>query len=322
MQNIDFSPLTRSISSAERLKIKNSLVALSGIILSVIMLLIGFSSVPFKFIPSILFFLIPIGIIVMVVSVKLYVKTDGRKRFNEFAALNGAAYETEKPFDGRPGIIFEIGDTKKFPDVVTFTDSQIKEIGIYEAVTGSGRSKQELYYCFVRFKLPRRLPNMILDSKQNNSFGGRLSNLPQGISSKHKLSLEGNFDSRYSLYVPEQYQRDALYIFTPDVMHALLDSSRSYDCEVVDDDFYIFLQVTIRPAKFDMFQEMINIANKVGREISEQAERYADERVGDRTKNIVLEPGARINKQMPAVGVVGIIVLVILVIAQLIDLLI
>lgn len=319
MQQLDYKPLNRKVSLSEKLKINNVPLSIFGMIVSGTIIIAGLIAVPLGALPEIFILMIPPSIVALVFSLITYSGADISLRFGEFAASNNATYESGRPYDERPGMMFGSGHSKKFTDIVTFSNGLIAEIGVFKCTTGSGKSRQDHYYSYVRVKLPRRLPNMILDSKQNNSFGGRLSNLPQGFSVDQHLSLEGDFDSHYNLYVPEQYHRDALYVFTPDVMHALVDSARNYDCEVIDDSFYIFADSPTRPTKLTMIQEMTVIAQRVGREISEQADTYADERIGDRSQNAIAEHGAKIKTHIPPIVIIATLVGMLLLLAQLID---
>ncbi|MEO7546479.1 MAG: hypothetical protein ABIT21_09370 [Terrimesophilobacter sp.] len=76
------------------------------------------------------------------------------------------------------------------------------------------------------------VPNMILDAKSNNFLW---TNLPQNFSRNQVLSLEGDFDKHFTLYCPKEYEHDALYVFTPDLMTRLIDHAAGYDVELVDD---------------------------------------------------------------------------------------
>src|SRR5690606_7535742 len=100
-------------------------------------------------------------------------------------------------------------------------------------VTGSGKSRSVHQWGFLAVGLDRRLPHMVLDSRANNRMLG-LSNLPAGFRRDQILSLEGDFDRYFTLYCPKEYERDALYVFTPDLMALLIDEAAPYDVEVVD----------------------------------------------------------------------------------------
>ena len=55
-----------------------------------------------------------------------------------------------------------------------------------------------------------------------------------------KLSLEGDFDRYFSLYCPQGYERDALYLFTPDIMARFIDNAAALDVEIVDDWLFLY----------------------------------------------------------------------------------
>jgi hypothetical protein len=67
---------------------------------------------------------------------------------------------------------------------------------------------------------------------------------PADIQSSQFLSLEGDFDKYFKLYVPQGQERDALYIFTPDVMAQFIDGAYMFFCEIVEDQLYLY---SLRP---------------------------------------------------------------------------
>ncbi len=50
-----------------------------------------------------------------------------------------------------------------------------------------------------------------------------------------ELELEGDFGKHFELHVPAGYERDALYVLTPDVMQVLIDEAADRRVEIVDD---------------------------------------------------------------------------------------
>lgn len=82
--------------------------------------------------------------------------------------------------------------------------------------------------------LPTHLPHILLVAKKD----GRT--LPGATPADAQvLSLEGDFDDHFTLHCPEGYEQDALYLFTPDVMAALIDHVNGFDVEIIDD--WLFL---------------------------------------------------------------------------------
>ena len=230
-------------------------------------------------------------------------------QLQEFAAQNTLTYMANHAYDNRPGMIFTSGHSRVFPQLLFAQGRAFAELGNYQYTTGSGKSRQVHNFGFMRIKLPRRLPNMVLDSKKNNFFGGRLSNLSVGFGGAQKLSLEGDFDKYFTLYAPEQYKRDALYAFTPDVMQALVEAVHAYDCEVIDDDFYIYSSSAFNLMDRAQLVELAGIARKLHGELAEQTDYYADERVGDRALNMVANEGARLKTRMAPITIILIVIL-------------
>jgi hypothetical protein len=112
-------------------------------------------------------------------------------RLDEFAAINGMAHQTNVPFDGRPGVLFAQGDSRRFNDLITVNSKYgFNEVGNYEYTVGSGKNRHSYTKGFMSLKLPRRLPHMVLDSHQNNYFG-KISNLIVGFDRTKKSAWKG-----------------------------------------------------------------------------------------------------------------------------------
>ena len=93
-----------------------------------------------------------------------------------------------------------------------------------------------------------------------------------------RLSLEGDFDDYFTLYCPETYERDALYLFTPDVMARLIDRVRGFDVEIIDDWLFFTSSrdvVTLDPDRWQgLFDAVGALSDKIGR-----WERWRDDRL-------------------------------------------
>lgn len=91
-----------------------------------------------------------------------------------------------------------------------------------------------VHYAVISTKLPRRLPNVLFDSKVAH---GRQFRLALKRSQRH--SLEGDFDNYFATYFPNKYKIDSLSFITPEVMLAMRDAA-DYDIEIKDDQLIIF----------------------------------------------------------------------------------
>ena len=247
---------------------------------------------------------LPIVFMAAIVGIILYIvhtHTKQLAKLYKFASANHLTLLHDVPNPGYAGIIFDEGHSRKVSEAFVFTDGT--EIGTYEYVTGSGKNQQTHTWSYARLKLTRRLPNMVLDARKNNLFG-KFSNLPDSFNKDQTLSLEGNFNDYFTLYAPRQYETDALYVFTPDVMAAIVDAGLAYDMEVVDDNLMIYSTIPFKLDSEQFLRQLLGIISKIGAELRDQSKRYADERVGDRTQNIVAEPGRRLKSGVSTLTIV------------------
>lgn len=257
---------------------------------------------------STLMFLPFMGIFIFVFIIAARKQLERRAKLYKFATANGIGFMYDVSDPAYAGMIFDEGDSRKIQEALLLKDGT--EIGNYEYSTGSGKNRQTHTWGYVRIKLARRLPNMVLDARKNNVFGS-LTNLPDSFSHGQTLSLEGDFNNYFTLYAPKEYERDALYVFTPDVMAAVIDAGQAYDMEVVDDNLMLYSSTPLALDSETQLSALLAIADKVGSELRDQSDYYTDERVGDRSVNIVAEPGRRLKRGIN-VGTVVVFVMVML----------
>lgn len=121
------------------------------------------------------------------------------------------------------------------------------------------------------------LPNIVLDATSNDGLFGA-SNLPSRFDRDQRLSLEGDFDRYFSLYCPVGYERDALYLFTPDIMARFIDNAAAVDVEIVDDWLFLYARrpfATLDPATWAwLFSVVAALLDKF-----DQWARWRDERL-------------------------------------------
>jgi hypothetical protein len=219
-------------------------------------------------------------------------QTERRARLYKFATANSIRFLYDATDPHYSGSIFDEGDGHHINDALIFNDGI--EIGNYEYSTWSGKNRLTHTWGYVRVRLTRRLPNMILDARSNNIFAN-LTNLPDSFARGQSLSLEGDFDKHFTLYAPKQYERDALYVFTPDVMAALIDNGHAYDMEVIDDSLILYSTDPFTLESETQLKTLLSIVEKVGSEIRDQSHYYSDDRTANRVANIVTEPARRLN---------------------------
>jgi len=229
-------------------------------------------------------------------------------RMDRFARANGFVFSPSDADPAYPGAIFSNGDSRKATDHFRTVEGRFLDFGNYQYSTGSGKNRRTSTWGFLAIQLDRRLPHMVLDSKANNGlFGG--TNLPASFDKEQILSLEGDFDRYFTLYCPREYERDALYVFTPDLMALLIDNAAPFDVEIVDDWMFVYSATPFPPAQPAVYQRLFRIVETVGTKTLTQTDRYQDDRVAAPfASNIVAPQGARLKR---GVGVGAILLIVV-----------
>jgi len=135
-------------------------------------------------------------------------------------------------------------------------------------------------YGFVRIKLQRPLPHILIDGLQNNLFSF-LSNLPIEQRRDQLFKTSIGFDKHFNTYVPKDYERDALEILTPDLMSDLIEYGAGYDFEIIDDEFYIFSSSEFDLLKQEQYEKIFKLVLVVVEKVDAKSGRYRDHRVTD-----------------------------------------
>ncbi len=186
-------------------------------------------------------FLVIPGIAVVILVARLNTSRANRERdyrLDRFAQANAMTWEDRIPNPPLPGMIFHLGSSRMASEVIRGTRPRFVEFGNYRYTTGSGDNKTTHTWGYVAVHLSSPLPHIVLDAHGNNGLFG--SNLPLEFSKDQRLSLEGDFDKYFALHCPRGYERDALYLFTPDIMARFIDHAAALDVEIVDDWMFLY----------------------------------------------------------------------------------
>ncbi|UOE43288.1 hypothetical protein [Agromyces larvae] len=198
-------------------------------------------------------------------------------RLDRFARANGMSYQAGLGNPALPGMIFGIGHSRQSLDLVRGLQPRFVEFANYRYTTGKGNTATVHKWGYVAVKLGAPLPHIVLDAVGNNGLTG--SNLPMAFDKGQRLSLEGDFDRHFALYCPEGYERDALYLFTPDIMARFVDNAAALDVEIVDDWLFLYAKrdfSTLDPATWAwLFSVVGALLDKFA-----QWERWRDDRSG------------------------------------------
>lgn len=328
IRTVDYSPLTTALSPAEVKAFREQartnpaysgsstvvqVVVTAVLLLFFAVMILGFTGIMATFaaqavsagspiaIAAIIFPLFVLGIVllIVVVVVRAAIGSGSRwekwLRFEKFAAANGLVFSPRDANPQYPGMIFSGGRDRAAIEHFRSASDRFLDYGTYRYKTGSGKNESTHSWGFMALQLDRALPNMVLDSKANNGlFGG--SNLPATFTKDQVLSLEGDFDNYFTLYCPKQYERDALYVFTPDLMALLIDNVAPFDVEIVDKWMFIYSAAAFDLRQPALHQRLLRIVDLVGGKTLAQTDRYSDERVGDFAANLVAPQGQRLKR--------------------------
>jgi hypothetical protein len=241
----------------------------------------------------------------------IHTSLQSRARLIAFAAANQMTIGFDAGAPAYDGIIFTQGNSRARPVVLGYDQGASPfEIGNYQYETGSGKTRTVHRTGYVRIRLPRRLPNMVLDATSNNLFG-KISNLPTGFYANQRLSLEGNFDKYFTLYAPSQYKTDALYVFTPDVMATMIEYGKDFDMEIIDDSLFLYSVNMFRLDRPEELSKLFTVISVIQHEVSSQTDYYRDERAYNaQVANVVAPAGARLRRRPAyAVGITFIVLM-------------
>jgi hypothetical protein len=222
-------------------------------------------------------------------------------RLDRFAAANGLVFAPRSGAPAYPGAIFSQGRDRHVTEHLRTRDSRFLDLGTFRYETGSGKNRRQHARGFLAMHLDRRLPHMVLDARANDGLFGATS-LPAVFDRSQRLSLEGDFDRHFTLYCPREYERDALYVLTPDLMALLIDEAGAFDLEIVDDWLFAYSTREFDLTDATLVRRLFRIVDTVGAKTLDRIERYADDRAGS-AAGVVAPPGRRLRRGFSWVAV-------------------
>jgi hypothetical protein len=226
------------------------------------------------------------------------------------ADANGWAYTPKVRSPGYEGCIFLFGENRLITDQIRIGRHPSVEVGNYgyasKVTTDLGRHE----WGYIAIQLERPMPHMILEARANRKL--IRSRLPATFRRSQVLSLEGDFDRHFTLFAPREYERDALYVFTPDLMARLIDEASLFDVEIVDDRMYVYSEKPfdmLSPATYSLIDRITSI---VGAKARSQTVRYRDDRAGLAAARRVGPQGRRLVRRVSTAAIVIAVVVVVM----------
>jgi hypothetical protein len=229
-------------------------------------------------------------------------------RLDTFARRNNMTYEFERSDIRYNGAIFSLGIKPVATDLMTVNSGRGIQIGNYRSSAAAAFDTANFKGGFVVIELDRRMPHMIAIAKRKRKLFGRRQSIAPGLKRGQVLSLEGDFDKYFTLYAPKEYERDALYVFTPDLMVLLIDRLASYDLEIVDNRLYIYSHSPFNMLDPQTHERLASIVQVVGHKATNQTLRYSDDRTAPGV-DMVGAGGLRLRRGITAGAVIAVLYL-------------
>jgi len=164
----------------------------------------------------------------------------------QFAISNGYDFHEKGSTEEFPTQYLESGRNRKIQDVVrgNYHNCPIIFFNFFCDIRQGDNNKEIVFtVCSIQYKTD--LPRIFLDSRKHGLFE---SNFFRKQKTEEFISLEGDFDKHFALYVPRGYEVEVLEIFAPDIMARLIDNAKLFNLEFVGNRIYIysFKQITTK----------------------------------------------------------------------------
>ncbi|OGI60389.1 hypothetical protein A2641_01600 [Candidatus Nomurabacteria bacterium RIFCSPHIGHO2_01_FULL_37_25] len=179
--------------------------------------------------------------------------------WKQLALKYGWEYTSTKNISQEKALLFNIGHSKFAPyGIIGSYNNHPFHIFEYEYTIGSGKHKTTYSFTVFEVKFTGTFPHLYLNYKSDG-----YSNMPSVFSSLAKISVPYEFEDKFKLYAPKEYETETLEIFTPDIFALLIDSKWNHDMEFVDGELIIY-----RNEKFNNFTDLDGEFNKIKKFIS------------------------------------------------------
>ena len=114
----------------------------------------------------------------------------------------------------------------------------------YDFEIGSGKNRIPYSYTVFEIDYDNRIPKMFLRVDKN-----AWQMFKPSFVNGRRLNLEGNFDDFFDLFVENDFEIEALQIFTPDIMQKLMTDWKQFTLEFTGDKIYIYTTFHIDKSK-------------------------------------------------------------------------
>jgi hypothetical protein len=225
-------------------------------------------------------------------------------RLNSFAKHNGMLYRPYIRGPRYPGSIFAAGVRGVASDVMFVVSGRKIQFGNYRSSSRVSGERSHSSWGYLIIELDRSMPHMMAIARANRGFNKQ--SIATNVLRNQVLSLEGDFDRYFTLYAPKEYERDALYVFTPDLMALMIDRLSNFDVEIVDNWLCIYAHKPFDLTDPGTHSRLASIVQVVGRKATNQTRRYSDDRTAP-SIDAVAAGGFRLRRGVAAGTIIAIV---------------
>lgn len=179
---------------------------------------------------SFILFLSPYALAVM--SIAALAERFRQQLWQEFAVNHNWSFQPEGMPDVGHSLMLKIGRLHKFRYLISGEiDGRPLRIFNYRFTIGSGKASHSYSSTVLGFQSRGFFPSAYLNYKRDNF----------GIWFRRSISLPEEFQKKFQLTSPKEYELEALQIFTPDLLAFILDSNLWFDLELVNQELLVFV---------------------------------------------------------------------------------
>jgi hypothetical protein len=194
------------------------------------------------------------------------------KFWQQFARRNGWKYSKTSALEHEEALVF--AESKRRTKITNTVRGEIYGLParIFESsfTIRKGRDYNTFHYINFGFRFNGYFPHLYLN---------RLDNVHNIKNSGVRIRLPTEFEKKFHLYGPIEYEMEALEIFTPDVLQSLLGIDWPHDIELVDQELLIF-----RPGGVNNQKELekeFSLATKLRNYLAPKLNRVRFNKIGD-----------------------------------------
>ena len=186
--------------------------------------------------------ILPILLVLAAVAYSKFAVNKSAQFMKQVADTLGFSYGESGDASTVSGSLFSFGHDRLLTHVMTGTYQGIPmRIYAYHVSVGNNKSEEEYVFTVCEFTYPYHLPPIILNCKSGETLGIGLEPLYVPMQKDSvTVSLEGDFNKFFSVTTKKGLEREALEIFTPDIMAMLIDQKERIHFESFDSRLYIY----------------------------------------------------------------------------------